>query len=246
MNVYSDSFHSALKYLKDTEVNIDNVLVMTGNFNIRDSLWDIFFFHHSFISDDLLIIADSFNLTLLSPTNPCLTRYSDTEGVSNSVLDFMFLQYGSNKINQHYIHPDWYLSLDYALLSISIPIIDEVINTSKLSIQSNSKQETAFVEEVTSIFKNLDLSNITDKVYLENMVNHLNLLIDQAWNKNAKYSKQWWNKECSESLNVYRMTRSLEDWKKFKKVVKNTKRSFFDLKIQNIANKSHGLWELIN
>jgi len=38
MNVYSDSSHSVLKYLKDTEVNINNVLLMTGNFNIRDSL----------------------------------------------------------------------------------------------------------------------------------------------------------------------------------------------------------------
>jgi len=28
----------ALKYLKNTEVNIDNILVMTGDFNIRDSL----------------------------------------------------------------------------------------------------------------------------------------------------------------------------------------------------------------
>ena len=38
MNVYSDSSHTALKYLKDTKVNIDNVLVMTRNFNISDSL----------------------------------------------------------------------------------------------------------------------------------------------------------------------------------------------------------------
>ena len=42
------------------------------------------------------------------------------------------------------------------------------------------------------------------------------------------------------------MTRSLKDWKKFKKVVKNIKRSLFDLKIQDIMNKSHGPWELIN
>jgi len=64
--------------------------------------------------------------------------------------------------------------------------MDEVVNTSKPSIQPSSEQETTFVEEVTLIFKNLDMSNITNKVYLENTVNHLNLLIDQAWNKNAK------------------------------------------------------------
>ena len=35
--MYSDSLQSALKYLKDIEVNINNILIMTGDFNIRDS-----------------------------------------------------------------------------------------------------------------------------------------------------------------------------------------------------------------
>ena len=38
MNVYLDSFHFALKYLKDSEANIQNLLIMTGNFNIQDSI----------------------------------------------------------------------------------------------------------------------------------------------------------------------------------------------------------------
>ena len=38
MNIYSDSSYTALKYLKDTEVDINNVILMTGDFNIRDSL----------------------------------------------------------------------------------------------------------------------------------------------------------------------------------------------------------------
>ena len=71
LNVYSDSSHSALKYLKDTEVNIDNVILMTSDFNIRDRLWDPSFPFHSSISDDLFIIADSFDLTLSNPTKPC-------------------------------------------------------------------------------------------------------------------------------------------------------------------------------
>ena len=189
INIYLDLFHSALKYLKDIEVNIDNVLVMTEDFNIRNSLWDTSFPHHSSISDNLLIITDSFNLALLSPTNLCPTRYSDMVGESNSTINLMFLWYGSNDINQHSIHPDWHLTSDYAPLSITISIVNEVINTSKLSIQQNSEQEIMFAEEIISIFKNLDMSNITDKECLENTVNNLDLLVNQAWNKNMKQTR---------------------------------------------------------
>ena len=69
MNVYSDSSHSTLKYLKDTEANILNLLIMTGDFNIRDSIWDPSFPHHLAISDNLIILADSFNLDLSIPTH---------------------------------------------------------------------------------------------------------------------------------------------------------------------------------
>ena len=189
INIYLDLFHLALKYLKDIEVNIDNVLVMTEDFNIRNRLWDTSFPHHSSISDNLLIITDSFNLALLSPTNLCPTRYSDMVGESNSTINLMFLWYGSNNINQHSIHPDWHLTSDYAPLSITISIVNEVINTSKLSIQQNSEQEIMFAEEIISIFKNLDMSNITDKECLENTVNNLDLLVNQAWNKNMKQTR---------------------------------------------------------
>jgi len=46
--------------------------------------------------------------------------------------------------------------------------------------------------------------------------------------------------DCSQALNNYRALRSLENWKNFKKIIKNVKRSFFDEKIQEIANKRKG------
>jgi len=107
MNIYSDVSHSALKYLKDTKVNINNLLIMTGDFNIRDRLWDPSFSHHASISDDLFIIADSFNLDLSIPTNPVSTRYSDTIGKSDSVINLMFLHSSSSELNNHAIHPEW-------------------------------------------------------------------------------------------------------------------------------------------
>ena len=37
INIYLDFLQLALKYFKDTEVNILNVLVIVGDFNIKDS-----------------------------------------------------------------------------------------------------------------------------------------------------------------------------------------------------------------
>jgi len=36
INIYSNKQQLALKYLKDIEVNLNNVLIMMGNFNIRN------------------------------------------------------------------------------------------------------------------------------------------------------------------------------------------------------------------
>ena len=105
------------------EINIRNLLVITGDFNIHDSLWDSSFLHHSSISDDLIIIANSFNLNLLTPINQVPTRYSDNDNNSNSVIDLMFFQCDSTELNNHSIHPNWHLISDHTPLIITIPTI---------------------------------------------------------------------------------------------------------------------------
>ena len=106
INMYSDSSHTTLKYLKNTEVNLLNLIIIAGNFNIRNSIWDLVFPHHSIFSDDLMIVADFFNLELLSSTHNVPTRYSDSDNSSNSTINLMFLQIGSRKLNNYSIHPD--------------------------------------------------------------------------------------------------------------------------------------------
>jgi len=189
LNIYSDSSHSALKYLKDTEVNINNVLLMTGDFNIRDSLWDLSFPFHSSISDDLFMIADSFDLALLVPTNPSPTRFSDTAGESDSVIDLMFLRCDSIELDRHTILTESRLSSDHAPLSIDIPIYDEVIHSTKLVITPGSDQEKEFFKDIISSFISLDTSNIDNVDCLNQIVKQLGDIIKQIWSKNAKQSR---------------------------------------------------------
>ena len=67
INIYSNNNQSALKYFKDTEANIHNVLIMAGNFNTRDSDWDPLYSFYSSYSNILFEIIDSFDLSLSLP-----------------------------------------------------------------------------------------------------------------------------------------------------------------------------------
>ena len=173
INIYSDASHSTLKYLKDTEMNINNLLIMTSDFNIGDQLWDSSFPHHSSISNDLFILADSFNLDLLLPTNPVLTRYSDTIGESDSVIDLIFLHSGLSELNNHMIYLVWWLTSDHALLTVTISIEEEFVQTAKLSLLKKSDKEKAFVKEVSSIIKSLNTLNLLNQESLELAINLL-------------------------------------------------------------------------
>ena len=173
MNIYSDSSYSILKYLKNIEMNILNLLIMTGNFNIRDSIWDLSFPHHSATSNDLMIIADSFNLDLSISTYYVPTRYSDMAGDSNSVIDLIFLWSGLTELNNYSIHSDWQLSLDHTLLIVSIPIAEENIILSKFSIAKNSEEEASFIKDVSYAIKNINTTDLSDIYLLEDVTNTL-------------------------------------------------------------------------
>jgi len=69
MNIYSDNYQNTLKYLKDTEVNLNNIFIITEDFNIRDNNWDISYSYYLLYIDTFLEIADSFGLDLFILVN---------------------------------------------------------------------------------------------------------------------------------------------------------------------------------
>ena len=64
INVYSNSNQTALQFLSQNIVNLNNTIIMTGDFNIRDNNWDPNFHYHSIYTDNLFILADSLELEL--------------------------------------------------------------------------------------------------------------------------------------------------------------------------------------
>ena len=127
INIYSDNPHSALKYLKDTEANLHNVLVMASDFNIRDSDWDLSYLFHSIHSNILFDIANLFSLKLSHSVQQVSMRYSDNDHDSNLVINLIFLYFMSIEINNNNIFPKLHYSSDHASLMVNISIIEEFI-----------------------------------------------------------------------------------------------------------------------
>ena len=95
-----------MNYCKDTEANINNILIITVDFNIRNNIWDLLFPHYSAHSNTLTDIADSLNICLSKSTNQVPTRYVDNLNNSKSTIDLMFLYPNSEEFDNHMIYPE--------------------------------------------------------------------------------------------------------------------------------------------
>ena len=73
INVYLDDQQSALKYIKNTEVNLNNVLIIIGDLSIRDNNWNLSYSHYLTHVDTLRETANSFYLELLLPIDQVYT-----------------------------------------------------------------------------------------------------------------------------------------------------------------------------
>ena len=190
---------------------------MTGNFNIRDNIWDPSFPYHFSYSNLLTDIADSMDLCLFKATNQVLTRYSDNTNELNSVINLMFLRSNSLELDNYMIHLEQRNSSDYTSLTVNIFIDEEYVPTKRHTIIKNSEKEDKFITELINSIKRLDTKNLTSKVTLKQTVQRFADKSDVIWFKHSKlinitkYSKAWWNEDCQSKLAKYRTSKQVKD-----------------------------------
>jgi len=169
----------ALKYLKDTEVNLNNVLIMIGDFNIRNNFWDPNFPYYSSHRNTLFNITDSFQLKLSNPTEFFPTRYSDNVQDSNSVLNLVFLYPNSLEHNNRCIYLNWRLISDHIPITVDILLVKEYIQTTKHSLIKNSEEKDHFIDKLINFINSLKTDFIQDIIILEEVIQSLTNNIDR-------------------------------------------------------------------
>lgn len=77
------------------------------------------------------------------------------------------------------------------------------------------------------------------------------LSVSRAWDSHSKeftisaQSRKYWNNECQATLAKYHADGTVQNWKAFHKVIKNTKCKFFDSHIKEIADTTKRPWDLM-
>jgi len=173
INIYSDSNQTALQALRESMINIDKTIILTRDFNIRDSDWDPNFRHHSSYTDDLITIADSLGLKLSLPSNPSPTRFADNPRDTNSVIDLVFLPPSNTGFGQHTLYPEIRKPSNHVPLIIEISIGEVNTDINIRSIKKDSKEEKEFIFSLVRDVQSLNTSAIRSQANLESSVQQL-------------------------------------------------------------------------
>jgi len=179
--------------------NIDKTIILTGDFNIRDSDWDPNFRHHFSHTDDLIAIANSLGLELFPPSDPGPTRFADNPHDTNSIIDLVFLPPSNTGFGRYTLHPEICKPSDHVPLIIKIGIGEVSTDINIWSIKKDSEKEKEFISLLVQGVQSLDISAIISQVNLESSVQQLANVFENAWNTHStqkhitKHSKEWWN-----------------------------------------------------
>jgi len=216
INVYSDNNQNTLQFLNRNIINLNNIVVMSGNFNIRDNDWDPNYSHHSVHTEDLFTLAESLGLDLSPPLNPGPTRFADNPCDTNSVIDLVFINPNNPGFGQHTLHPELRRPSDHVPFFIEVGINKTNLDNTFWSIGKDSEEEENFIKALTNNILTLDTMIITSKEILEITVQCLANIFSDAWYSHAKkkhimkHSKEWWTHDYTESLNRYHTIGAIE------------------------------------
>ena len=86
---------------------------------------------------------------------------------------------------------------------------------------------------------------------VEEIADQISDVFSRGWQKHSKiarinsHSKPWWNEACTTSYEQYRRLRDPEHWTEFRRLVRQTKREYFDDRIKEISETNKRPWDLM-
>jgi hypothetical protein len=158
----------------------------------------------------------------------------------------MFILDAESLILHHDITPEDRGTSDHVPLSITLSAPGSQVPATRWGIKAGSDEEASFLGDVSESFQTL--SEWNGSTVAE--VDAISLAFSKAWSDHAKEahigkcSNGWWNEECSDAIAIYRESRLPEDWSQYRRIMRNTKRDYFEARVHEIASTERRPWDL--
>jgi hypothetical protein len=169
-----------------------------------------------------------------------------------TVIDLVFLPVEVTLFSTHTILPDRRGTSDHAPLVFNADGLDSQVSATRWSLAQGSKEEEAYLTEVSLSLQTLALRRVDSIPELGAVVEAIAEALSKAWGNHAKesrlgkHSKGWWSEECADALGRYRFTREPDDWKSYRRVMRAAKREYFEERIHEAASMNQRPWDLMS
>ncbi|KAF8955880.1 hypothetical protein BDZ97DRAFT_1672757, partial [Flammula alnicola] len=251
MNVYSDADHGAINWLKAHDTALPRFHFMGGDFNAHAEDWDPGHSGREGCALSLQQSAAILGLELAAFGNPGPTHIPRDPTKRKTVIDLAFVP--PNQVVRFSPEGRGSPILHHAPIPISITLDISPAPLGAVRMSLPTDDVPAFINSISSGLRAIDpTAPLNTEEQIEAAAQAVALVFSSAWDSHAKESfvtrrsKPWWTQECSDALGTFRRSRLPEDWKSFRKVIRDVKREFFDQRIHEIASANKRPWDLMN
>ncbi|PPQ89621.1 hypothetical protein CVT25_012633, partial [Psilocybe cyanescens] len=209
---------------------------------------------HPGVATQLLNTVSELGLQWAPFVNPGPTFYPRIQGFRSTVIDLVFMQLDQTLTAQvTYVH-NAMGKLDHIPLATTLSISADSGAMPRRALKADREEQIHFVRVIEGEFAmKVDKHAPLDTPDQIDMV--AQAIADSfsaAWDICSREvtimrrSKPWWMVECSVMLQAYWEHGLLENWKLYRKAVKNAKQIFFDSKITELSITNKHTWDLMS
>jgi len=243
-NVYSDDQHTAIRLLYEQTIDWPQLFFMGGDFNCRHRSWDPRGPVSNVHADRLEAAASRLGLARGTPVVEGPTHFPYNPLLEPTVIDLVYVPEELSLRVHHSIRPDIGGSSDHAPLLTELLTPGFEVNKFKSYLKLDTPEYSSWMKDVSAVLAALgDGPPPSSPKEIDGVVQAMSTAFSKAWDTHADFvevtrnSKKWWNGTCARTLATYRSSQLQEDWSEFRRTTCEAKRTFFDRRIQDIANK---------
>ena len=251
MNVYSDADHRATRLLDRRAESLPTMDYMAGDFNCHSREWDKGVPNHGDTAILLLETAARLGVEYSPPVNPGPTYVSYADANIRSVIDLVFVP------SAYVLSAAPLRDQDLKGTSDHYPM-SSVIKLSNYA--ERIKGRTLKEDAVAPFFLQIEqqMPGLSDQYDLNTAegVEELSVAIEgvfsDAWPAHSEEyiitprSKKWWTDECQKAHDEWKADDNAETRGAFRRLVKKTRREFFDERIKDISETDKRPWDLMD